>query len=52
VNIQVLLFLNHGAVCNTHDAGNSQMFDTWTDLYDGINNANILLEKYRSGYYE
>ncbi len=36
--------LNHGAVCNTHDAGNSQMFDTWTDLYDGINNANILLE--------
>lgn len=36
--------LNHGAVCNTHDAGNSQIFSTWVDLYDGINNANILLE--------
>ena len=35
---------NHGAVCNTHDAANAQLFDTWTDLYDGINNANVLLD--------
>lgn len=43
-NIGTNPVINHGAVCNTHDAGNASIFDTWTDLYDGINNANILLE--------
>ena len=35
---------NHGAVCNSHDENNERIFKTWVALYDGINNANVLLE--------
>ncbi len=35
---------SHGAVCNSHDENNERIFKTWVALYDGINNANVLLE--------
>lgn len=35
---------NHIAVCNSHDENNANLFKTWTLFYDGINNANVLLD--------
>ena len=39
---------SNNSVWYTHDAGSAEIFEAWTEIYRGINNANVLMKAYET----